>query len=252
MGAKNLRLVMDSTDHFIAVSRAAKNNLVINYKVPEEKITVVYGAVKVPVEGIHRKTEIPEMYNLPETNFIVGAAGRVDHIKGYDLFIDIAEEVCHGHKKKDIIFVWAGSFGRGKRESVNEKIYAKNLIGNVFFTGELKEPFGLYALFDVWLIPSREDTFPRVILEAAVLGKPSLCFEDSGGGIEFVEDKKNGILIPDFDIHAAAEAIIGLCADRKWLNELGENAKRKVLSGFTINQQGENYFHIINRFLERE
>jgi glycosyltransferase involved in cell wall biosynthesis len=60
--------------------------------------------------------------------------------------------------------------------------------------------------FDILLLPSREDPFPLVCLEAGLLGKPVICFEKAGGIPELLEDG-GGRVVPYLDIDAMAEAV---------------------------------------------
>jgi glycosyltransferase involved in cell wall biosynthesis len=251
LGQTNLHSLIETTDRYIAVSRAAMDNLVASYDVPPRRISVIYGAIKPPGEITVPKEKILDHLKLPRGQMIVGAAGMVDLIKGYDLFIDTADYVCNTRKAGNILFLWLGRFGRGKEKLVRERVRSLGLESSVYFLGESSDPFSIFNVFDIYYLASREDTFPRAMLECGYLGIPTLCFVGSGGCTEFVTEDC-GLLISNFDTRAAGTALIELSHDFNKLKKLGLNAGKKAASNFTIDIQGENYYQVINEVMNRE
>ena len=56
-----------------------------------------------------------------------------------------------------------------------------------------------FSIFDVFALMFREDPFPLVCLEAALLEKPNLCFARAGGASELVESD-SGFVVPYLDL----------------------------------------------------
>ena len=72
-----------------------------------------------------------------------------------------------------------------------------------------------FARFDIFAMTSWEDPCPRVVLENMGLGKPVVCFAGGGGAPEVVGD--TGVIVPEFDSRAMAQAIADLAADpQEW------------------------------------
>ena len=84
---------------------------------------------------------------------------------------------------------------------------------------------------DVFLVSSREDPFPLVVLEAALCEKPILGFEKTGGVDEFIDDNC-GYKVSYLDIYKMAEVISAL--DKSEIKSLGRNAKLKVLDNYSF------------------
>ncbi len=80
---------------------------------------------------------------------------------------------------------------------------------------------------DLFILPSREDPFPLVCLEAAMCGLPVLCFRDAGGMPEFVEEDA-GFVVPFEDTKKLAEKIVQLHDDPELRERLGRQAREKV------------------------
>jgi glycosyltransferase involved in cell wall biosynthesis len=104
---------------------------------------------------------------------------------------------------------------------------------------------------DALALTSREDPFPLVMLEAAAHGVPTVCFADSGGGVEFVGSDA-GLVAPYLDVAGFAEGILKL-HERPVLREaLGEAAARRVRARFSTSSQAPKLLASISRCLERE
>jgi glycosyltransferase involved in cell wall biosynthesis len=81
-----------------------------------------------------------------------------------------------------------------------------------------------YAAADIFFLPSREDPFPSVVLEAMAFGLPIVCFENATGAAELTEKEAAGIVVPYLDIAAAAQAISTLLTDPTAWNRTSNNA----------------------------
>jgi glycosyltransferase involved in cell wall biosynthesis len=99
-------------------------------------------------------------------------------------------------------------------------------------------------LFDVFTLTSREDPYPAVVLEAAALGKPIVCFQQSGGAPEFVEGDC-GFVVPYLDVEAMAGRIAELLDDDDLRTRLGEAARRKVGMQHDLNRVAPRISQII-------
>ena len=106
-----------------------------------------------------------------------------------------------------------------------------------------------YNAMDVFLLPSREDTFPLVCLEAALLERPIVCFQNAGGMPEFVEDDC-GFAVPYLDTVAAAERIVELARDRQLRRMMGASAAAKVRARYDVSNGGLAMLNIIKSVTE--
>jgi glycosyltransferase involved in cell wall biosynthesis len=107
------------------------------------------------------------------------------------------------------------------------------LINHITFLGVRENVFDYLQAGDVFYLPSREDPFPLVCLEAAQCGIPVICFEDAGGMPGFVENDA-GFVIPFEDVDAAADKILFLYQNPSVLTGLGAAARKKFLQRHSI------------------
>jgi hypothetical protein len=77
---------------------------------------------------------------------------------------------------------------------------------------------------DILLHPSRNDTFPRVLIEAGIARLPVVATR-SGGATEIIEDGVTGRLVAVDDVEAIAEAVLELVRDPDHRRRMGERAR---------------------------
>jgi glycosyltransferase involved in cell wall biosynthesis len=192
------KLGMDAADKIIAVSNLTRNTIVNNYGINADKVFTVYNAVE-PVEFRKPLEEL----NATDDK-IVTFLGRVTLQKGPEYFIEAAHRVLQ--KMSDVRFVMAGS-GELLYRSINR--VAQLRIGDRFhFTGFLKgdEVHKLFALSDVYVMPSVSEPFGISPLEAMQSNVPVIISRQSGVS----EILKHAIKIDFWDIDAMADAIYGI------------------------------------------
>lgn len=183
-------------DRFITVSNKVKNNLVENYNVNPNLVNVVH-AFGLSTSPVHKLKD--------NDTFIVGASGSAYWAKGHDIFILIANQFVKKYPNLKIKFVWVGDHSENKI-IIEQDISKLGLADKVMFVGEVPDPEKYYQDFDVFLLTSREDSFPMVCIENAKLMNPIICFEKASGTAEII-DKGGGYVVPYLDIEGMVEKI---------------------------------------------
>lgn len=164
----------------IGCSSAVCDNLKI---MGSKNVELIYEAVD--TEKIDKQAKVnPEIRSklgLDPNQFLWGMSGASSYRKGFDLFVDIAAEF-QGKAQ----FIWIG-----RDRDLGFDYYAKSKIkyhnlDNIRIAGEQSDKYYDYLnSIDGFMLTSREDPFPLVMIEAGYLGKPLVAFE-SGGAKEFI------------------------------------------------------------------
>lgn len=226
------------SDFIIACSEPVKSNLIKNYQYPEEKIMTVYASTvpsNITFLSSNEKYIKREKENMLSKFCILGCGIGLAFRKGVDIFINIARELQK--IRKDFHFYWIGDFALEEKFETTtffdelKKIKEEEL--PVTFLGFCENPKEILLLADLFILPSREDPFPLVCLEAAECELPVICFEDSGGMSEFVKHNC-GFTIPKNNISLFANKIDYLLNNEKERKELGKNAKQNYFENYTI------------------
>ena len=168
------------------------------------------------------KDKIYSKHNIPKDNKLVINVGLGEKRKGYDLFLEVAEKL----KNEKISFIWVGSLDEEMDKLYKEK---GSKLSNFIMPGYIndKDEFmSYYDACDIFLLTSREDPFPSVVLEAFNAERPVIAFEDSGGFQDIVRTDKSGYLVKKESTEEIIEKINLLREDDKLRTKLGKEAKR--------------------------
>lgn len=161
---------------------------------------------------------------IEKETFVVGGCGTVDWRKGVDLFIVVANQLFIKYPSAKITFRWLGASPGIELERLNYEIRKCKLENKVFFEFSSTKLDEFYSSIDVFLLPSKEDPYPLVILEAAKFKVPSICFDLVCGSKDFIVNSNGGIVVPFLDIVSTVETIISLYNNPQNRNKLGKNA----------------------------
>ncbi len=99
------------------------------------------------------------------------------------------------------------------------------------FTGLRTDMPSLYALMDVFVLPSHREGFPRAPMEASSMGVPCVV-TDIPGCREVVEHGHNGLLVPAGEPVALADAICSLLTDRELAKRMGQAGRQRARERF--------------------
>ena len=240
---------------FIACSPSVAENLIHNYNIPAAKVPVVNSFIKVVGNDAisENRSSVRKTLRLDQDSFIVWGCGTIYPRKGTDYFIETAIALKQ-LGVENFHFYWIGKnyWDNGKMDKTTsewhfflEKIEKNNLQDRITFLGEQLNAPSFFSAGDLFYLPSREDPFPLVCLEAAQFALPVICFDGAGGMPEFVSTDA-GVVIPMGDTESAANAIAQLMNDREKLNSLGEKARLKVLDNFSLETGARKILEICN------
>jgi len=230
------------TTAFIACSKPVGANLIDNHFVEKEKITTIHEFVedKKVLLG-DSKYHLREKLGLIKEGLVVFGCGTIYWRKGVDLFIDTAIRLKQ-KGLKNFHFYWIGENLWDEDESslkfyswndLQKKIRDAEVQDHMSFLGVKENTLDYFLSGDLFYLPSREDPYPLVCLEAAQCGLPIICFEDAGGMPDFVQQDA-GFVVPFEDVNTVAEKIRYLDRNRRSLDELGLTARKKYLELHTI------------------
>jgi D-inositol-3-phosphate glycosyltransferase len=194
---------------WIALTNRMKKDVVNCTNVPEDMIKVI------PL-GLDSHKFDPDLYNqikertyfdLPKDKYIVGMIGRLDIKKGQESFLRAIPGILKQHKK--VLFVIVGEETRGEegyREELIRLCKDLKIEEHVKFLPFTEEVPRFLSSLDVFVLPSDEETFGLVVIEAMAMQKPVIA-TNAGGVPEIINDGQNGLLVQPKDSMALAEAI---------------------------------------------
>jgi glycosyltransferase involved in cell wall biosynthesis len=246
LGSRNISLLEKYRPVYIAVSHAVKQNLTAAHGIPANRIQTIHGFIPVSEMADTRadsRDMVRRELGIPEQARIVCGCGSIEHRKGTDLFLQVAKNVVQRSSSVPVHFVWIG----GKRQTVNDmrrQVVSAGLGGVVHFTGSRSNVAPYFEAADVFVLTSREDPFPLVMLEAALHGKPTVCFGQTGGAAEFLQGDA-GYIVPKFDVAKMSDRVVDLLVSPNLRARMGATARQRVVNSHDLSVGAARIAHVI-------
>lgn len=154
------------------------------------------------------------------------AVGRLDYQKGFDRLVQAWQLVRHTGKftdwKLDIL-------GQGEwREMLQQMIDKAELQDSVRLNRPTKQIGEEYVKSDMLVMSSNYEGFPMVMIEAMACGLPVVSFDYKCGPKDIIQPGINGLLVPNGDIQALADAMMKVMEDEAYRKMLSLNARKVV------------------------
>ncbi|MBB5284971.1 glycosyltransferase involved in cell wall biosynthesis [Rhabdobacter roseus] len=110
------------------------------------------------------------------------------------------------------------------------------------YTSEVND---FYSQLDIFVLPSRMEAFPLVVLEAFLVEKPVVAMDVAG--VREVVDAETGYLVKDRTPEGLAEGILYFLESEERRREAGRKGRQRVLENFEAQVQVKKWFDILNQ-----
>lgn len=159
------------------------------------------------------------------TNKIILSVGWLIHRKGIDLLLKTAKEVLHKHPD----WIWK-LIGMGEmKEEVIQFIQINELNGRLLLQSPSdSEITQEYINASLYVLSSRYEAFPMVLLEALSFGVPCISFNCSSGPSDIITDSEDGVLVETGNTQQLSTAISSLISNEELRKKMGEKAVLNV------------------------
>lgn len=182
-------------------------------RIPRQKLRLLGNGVDLgrffPGSPELRK-EVRAELQIDDDQVVVGAVGRLVWEKGYAELFAAAKRLLA--RRNDVVVLVAGPFDADKGDPLTAGDVAAAEAAGLRFLGHRDDPERLYAAFDIYVLASHREGFPRSAMEAAASGLPIVA-TDIRGCREVVEPERTGLLVPVRDAGALETAIARLADD---------------------------------------
>lgn len=220
-----LYIFYSNFDKIIVQSNDMQNDLKNNLKIRDNKIIKINNPAFI---FKHTKLSKPVCFFKNKKNIL--SIGNLHFRKGYDYAIKIFEYLKYYNIHLFII-------GDGPERKKLFDLCDVLKLNNITFLGFIKHPYSYIKYADLFLLPSRYEGFPNVVLEAGFFGIPSLCNNCKGGINEIIINNINGYISNICDVGIFSNVLI---------NMLNKKFNKKIIKSIILNKF--NYNTIINKY----
>jgi glycosyltransferase involved in cell wall biosynthesis len=171
---------------------------------------------------------------IPLENKVVGMVGRYVWEKGYREFFEAAQIISREGAR--VSFVTVGVPLESERDPVDFSVLRELEIEDRVFVLKSRDDMpALYALMDAVALPSYREGFPRSLMEASAMSKPTVA-SDVSGCRQAVVEGHNGYLVPVRDSRALASKLKLLLDDSELAARLGANGRTLAEERFDVSK----------------
>jgi len=243
---KRKKKSLSHLDNLTVVSPSAwlKKEAQCSYLFKNFKIKNIPNGIDINLFKKYDKISSRKKYDLPLDKILLlfGAVKPFSNRrKGVGLLVRVIKILSKSKLKNKIALVVFGS-KKNSKIKFNLPIY---FIGKI---SDEKDLAKVYSAADLFIAPSEEDNLPNTVMESMACETPVVAF-GIGGMPDMIDDGKNGILIAPYNVGAMAKKILLILQNKKHLEKLSSEARKKIKRKFNINLIAKKYYQLYQSIL---
>ena len=240
------RFMVKAADGCITNSQAGKDYLVQVLHASPQQVFVSPHEVPDLASILSRETAADSERSPDQpTRFIF--IGQVIPRKGLHYLLAACDILRQKGVDNFEVFVIGGGSEQAKLE---QTCVEKALDSHIHWIGKVPyDELGQYLLeSDIFILPTLEDTWGMVVLEAMAMGKTILCSKYAGA-VEMVADGENGYRFDPYDVDRLAELMEYLIGKPELLSGMGQKSQH-IMSGHTPDKAAESLVEVISATMQ--
>jgi hypothetical protein len=240
---KNIERVINFSKKTIVVSNKLKKIGEKELKIKPQKFAVIPNGIN--IKDIYlNKSILNKKYKNKK---IILSVSNLIKIKGIDYNLRAIAKVKEKHPKIIYLIIGDGP-ERNFLENLAKQLNIENLVK---FLGLLphKKTMEYFSVCDIFSLPSWNEGFGVVYLEAMASGKPIIACMDQGID-DIIENKKNGLLVNPKSEYNLFQKMDFLLSNPFWTKKIGKQAKKTVEKNYTWNHVVKNIIEVYQETLK--
>jgi glycosyltransferase involved in cell wall biosynthesis len=218
-------------DKIIAVSADLMNQLKNIY--PENKLVNIHNSVNQANLKINKnRANVFMEFGIENDAILIGTAGRMAPIKGYDIFLEAAKIIASKHSNARFLLVGDGPL----LPNLKKRAAVLGLSDKVVFPGFRNDIPDILNALDIFVISSHHEGIPMIVLEAMALNL-AVVSTAVGGIKEIIESDISGLLVEPGNPHALADCCIRLIGDLSLRRRIQEAAGKRIQAEYSADIQ---------------
>jgi glycosyltransferase involved in cell wall biosynthesis len=234
-------LALHRMDHIATVSAVGRADLIQNFGVRAERVSVLYRGVPFTAERSREERRVirdrlRQNFSMPTDCRVVAHVGSFTPEKNHADLLRSFGELLSSNVNAVLLLVGDGPL-RGEIERQIERTLPS---GRVIVAGYRRDATELLEAVDVLALPSVAEGLPGVILEAAMAGVPAVAY-DVGGVAEAITDRSSGILVRPGDVSGFTQALLTVLGDAEMRERMGQHARRRAVEDFDCSRSADRF-----------
>lgn len=234
-GIKYDKLINSLSTKIIAISENVRQILIEKENVNPEKIILMHHGFDLNLFyniSEERIENVKSKYNTENRNPVIGVVSRYTHWKGIQYIIPAFKKLLETYPNALLVLSNAkGEYTKEIKQLLSE-LPEKSYVEILFE----QDNAALFKMFDVFVhvpIDKEIEAFGQIYVEALAVGIPSI-FTLSGIASDFIQDKKNALVVDYHSSEQIYESLIKLLEDSELCDTLIQNGKNSLEAYFSL------------------
>jgi glycosyltransferase involved in cell wall biosynthesis len=224
------RRFLGGVDRFISVAEKHKRYLIESERLDGSKITVIHNGVDTDIfHPASEKKGLRDELGIAADERVVITVAKLRPLKCIDILLRSAQGVLADVPNARFVLVGGGP----ERENLEALAADLGIAHKVTFAGQRDDVPDLLRMADLFVLSSRTEAFPNVVLEAMATRLPVIT-TDVGSVSEMVESGRNALLVPTESVNALRDALVEILADDQKLRTFATRGREIVEERFRI------------------
>jgi glycosyltransferase involved in cell wall biosynthesis len=231
--------------HFIAISQAARSRMLARGDASPERVSMIHNALFPPeASTLAPPATVRAHFGVPSSTPLLVCVARLEKEKSLDTLL----EALHLLKAKRVAVHCIMAGEGGERAALETQAKTLGLGDRLQLPGYCTDVMSLIGAADVFVLPSRIESFGLVLLEAMALSKAVIATR-AGGPAEVVADGESGVLVPPRDAAALAAALEKLVGDATLRTQMGRAGRMRYETHFQPQRMAQETADVYRRVL---
>lgn len=220
----------------IAISKPVQEHLLKDFHVKPENIFVIANGIDVnrfqPTTQALREQK-RKQWNVTAKK-VVGIVARLSDVKGIDVLLQSMSQVVKQYPDVLLMIV-------GEGPELNRLVAMAdqlNLAKHVRFENIVNQTPDVLPIFDVFVMPSRQEGLGLSVMEAQACALPVVASR-VGGLVDLIEEERTGYLVPSDNSEILAQRIIEVLNNPLQAQKVGAAARTQIIEKFSLTQMVE-------------
>ncbi len=237
--------IMRSFSHIVFVSSRIRDEWMSLMNYPQENTHYIPNCCRESeVNRLlqEKVTDVRKRLGISQDKFIISCVASLKYRKGQDILLDQFSELL---KIKPNLELYLVGLNRSEwAQSLIEKMKVHPHSDKIKILGKRTDAMDYIYAADVFMLTTRSEAFPRVILEAIAL-KTLVVASNVDGIPEMIEEGVSGYLMDPNAPSTLSDAFSKACRNDKLNGTIVENASKKYWSNFSRKKQVDRYINLI-------
>lgn len=230
-----VRLTYPRADAVVGVSSGVARDLISHQRVPTHKVSVIHNPVVDAALAVAARAPVDHEWFGDDSAPVFIASGRLTPQKDFPTLLE-AFRLLRSKVPARLIVLGEGE-ERARLEALRD---ALNLSGDVDLHGFVENPYAYMSRADAFVLSSRWEGLPTVLIEALACGCPVVATDCPSGPREILEGGKHGELVEVGDSVALCEAMERILKARP-----DQQALREHASKYSVEQAVSRYVELL-------